>query len=82
MAALIAALNPTVVAAPLTITILTPPPLQTEGFKMGESRRPDGATLTLDSHSLRLNGRPWTPVMGEFHYARYPETEWYGKCSR
>lgn len=43
---------------------------------MGESRRPDGSTITLDSDSLRLNGKPWTPVMGEFHYARYPENEW------
>lgn len=32
--------------------------------------------LTLDSRSLRLNGKPWMPVIGEFHYARYPETEW------
>ncbi len=63
-------------ANPLTITVTTPPPPQTIGFKMGESHRPDGTALTLDSNSLRLNGRPWTPVMGEFHYARYPESEW------
>lgn len=43
---------------------------------MGEARRPDGATLTLDNYSLRLDGRPWMPVMGEFHYTRYPENEW------
>jgi beta-galactosidase len=45
-------------------------------YKMGESRRPDGATLTLDSDSLLLNGRPWTPVMGEFHFTRLPANEW------
>ncbi|HEY0304173.1 MAG TPA: beta-galactosidase [Longimicrobiales bacterium] len=22
------------------------------------------------------DGRPWLPVMGEFHYSRYPESEW------
>jgi len=63
-------------AATLGITVLATPPANTEGYEMGESRRPDGATLTLDSHSLRLNGRPWTPVMGEFHYSRIPAKEW------
>jgi hypothetical protein len=63
-------------AQPQSVLITTPPPPLTAGFKMGASRRPDGATLTLDSRSLLLNGRAWTPVMGEFHYARYPEKEW------
>ncbi len=63
-------------AAPLTITIRQAQPAQAAGFKMGESRSPDGRTITVDSRSLRLDGKPWTPVMGEFHYARYPETEW------
>ena len=43
---------------------------------MGDSRNPNGETITLDSHSLLLNGKPWTPVMGEFHYSRVPENEW------
>ena len=61
-------------ANPLSATVTTPP--QAAGFNMGESHRPDGMVLTLDSNSLRLNGKPWMPVMGEFHYARYPENEW------
>ncbi len=60
----------------LSITVSRPQPAQAEGFKMGQSRRPDGATLTLDTYSLRLNGKPWTPVMGEFHYSRCPANEW------
>ena len=60
----------------LSVTVPKPPPATVTGFQMGESRRPDGATLTLDSYSLRLNGRPWTPVMGEFHYSRCPANEW------
>ncbi len=64
------------VAESHTVTIANPQPPITEGFKMGESRRPDGCTLTLDSYSLLLNGKRWTPVMGEFHFARYPENEW------
>ena len=63
-------------AAPLGITVEKTPPPNTEGYQMGESHRPDGGTLTLDSHSLLLNGQPWTPVMGEFHYSRIPANEW------
>ncbi len=62
-----------------TVTITAAKPPQAEGFKMGASRRPDGTMLTVDSSSLRLNGKPWTPVMGEFHYSRYPENEWRGE---
>ncbi len=63
-------------AAPLTATIAAAPPAITNGFKMGDSRSPDGQTITLNSRSLLLNGQPWTPVMGEFHYSRVPENEW------
>jgi beta-galactosidase len=59
-----------------TITIAAPKPPVTDGYKMGESHNPDGSTLTLDSNSLLLDGKPWTPVMGEFHFTRYPENEW------
>jgi hypothetical protein len=59
-----------------TITVTSPKAPVTDGFKMGESRRPDGSTLTLDSNSLLLDGRRWTPAMGEFQYSRYPENEW------
>ena len=59
-----------------SITISSPKVPVTEGFKMGEARNPDGTTLTLDSNSLLLDGKPWTPVMGEFHFSRYPEDEW------
>ncbi|HEX2855610.1 MAG TPA: beta-galactosidase [Opitutaceae bacterium] len=63
-------------AAPLAITVREPAPPVTDGFKMGAARAPDASTLTLDSRSLLLNGKRWTPVMGEFHYTRYPASEW------
>lgn len=64
------------VAQSQTISIQSPKPPLTDGFKMGDSRRPDGSSLTLDSDSLILNGKRWMPAMGEFQYSRYPETEW------
>lgn len=62
--------------APLTLTVPAIPPAPAETFNMGTAHRPDGATLTVSRQSLVLNGQPWTPVMGEFHYSRYPANEW------
>lgn len=45
-------------------------------LKMGTSRNPKGEMLTADSRSILLNNRRWLPVMGEFHFSRYPENEW------
>ena len=43
---------------------------------MGTARSPDGSAVSIDSESLLLDCHPWAPVMGEFHYARYPAAEW------
>ncbi len=43
---------------------------------MGTPRAPGGSTLTIDPESLRQDGQPFAPVMGEFHYTRYPANEW------
>ncbi|MBN1517007.1 beta-galactosidase [Candidatus Sumerlaeota bacterium] len=45
-------------------------------FKMGTAIDPDGGSITVNSRYLLKNGSPWFPVMGEFHYSRYPENEW------
>lgn len=37
---------------------------------------PDGETITLNSRYLSRNGKPWLPVMGEFHYTRVPQSQW------
>jgi len=76
MASLAGLLSLRALGSPLAAAVHKPQPPNAQGYKMGESRRPDGATLTLDSNSLLLNGKPWTPVMGEFHYTRTPANEW------
>jgi hypothetical protein len=39
------------------------------------SRHPE-AVIGVNSRYLTLNGKPWLPVMGEFHFSRYPESQW------
>jgi beta-galactosidase len=63
-------------AEPLILTVPRSPPTVAGTFNMGTARNPAGSTLTVDPHSLLLDGKPWTPVMGEFHYSRYPAAEW------
>ena len=76
IAAALVLLSRSASAADLLVTVMPPVAPVTEGFKMGTAKRPDSATLTLDSRSLLLDGKRWTPVMGEFHFSRYPENEW------
>lgn len=37
---------------------------------------PDGTKLEVNSLYWSKNGKPWTPVMGEFHFYRYPAELW------
>jgi hypothetical protein len=36
----------------------------------------DGHSLQVNSRYLSLDGKPWLPVMGEFHFSRYPAAQW------
>src|SRR5882724_17503 len=74
--AFLLSLMPGVRAEVQTLSIVAPRPAEGGYFKMGTARNPAGRELTVDSRSLRLDGQPWVPVMGEFHYARYPAEEW------
>src|ERR1700712_1150564 len=63
-------------AAPVTVCLPTAiPAVERDFLQLGE---PAGAghTLTVNSRYLELDGRPWLPIMGEFHYSRYPAGEW------
>jgi hypothetical protein len=45
-------------------------------MKMGTARSPDGHEITVTPDCLMRDGKPWLPVMGEFHFSRYPQAEW------
>jgi beta-galactosidase len=55
-------------------TAMAPAPLPLP-FPVG-GKSPDGRVLSATSRYLTLDGKPWFPVMGEFHYSRYPEAGW------
>ena len=44
-------------------------------LKMG-GVNPAGIEINANSRYLTLGGQPWLPVMGEFHFSRYPHAFW------
>ena len=60
----------------LVIHATTPPdPPKGLSFLVG-GQSPDGHLLSANTRYLLRDGKPWFPVMGEFHFSRYPETGW------
>ena len=54
-------------------------PFQAPGpadFQVQYGINPHGETIGMNSRFLTRNGKPWLPVMGEFHYSRVPESQW------
>jgi beta-galactosidase len=45
-------------------------------YDMGSATSPSGETLGINSRYLIRDGKPWLPVMGEFHFSRYPRAQW------
>lgn len=64
--------------APATITIdaTSPASAPETGFMHLGGVSPNGHRLSINSRYLSLDGKPWLPVMGEFHFSRYPEKYW------
>jgi len=62
--------------APITIDATLPAPAPESGFMHLGGVSPDGRRLSINSRYLSLDGKPWLPVMGEFHFSRYPEKYW------
>lgn len=57
------------------VAIPTPTPATSGHLNLGGTSR-SGGEITVDSQSLWRDGEPWFPVMGEFHFSRYPRQEW------
>ena len=45
-------------------------------FREGTSTSPSGSTIGVNNRYLSRDGKPWLPVMGEFHFSRYPRAQW------
>ena len=50
-------------------------PPETGFFHLGGVSK-SGNSLSVNSRFIVKNSQPWLPVMGEFHFARYPEAYW------
>ena len=53
----------------------TPMQIVEDGLKMG-GRSPKGGSIAVNNYYMSIDGRPVVPVMGEFHYSRYPHAQW------
>ena len=51
-----------------------PQPSPAEPIAIGAAANAEEIGST--AHHLIRNGKPWYPVMGEFHFSRYPAEEW------
>ena len=45
-------------------------------YDPGTSKSPAGRILNVNSRYLTLDSKPWLPVVGEFHFSRYPASQW------
>ncbi len=60
----------------LSIDLTKPvPPVMSGHLKMGGTN-PRGVEINVNNRHLTLDGKPWLPVMGEFHFSRYPRAQW------
>jgi len=63
-------------ASPLVIDAsVAPPSPRPLPFAVG-GQSPTGQVISANDRYLTLDGKPWFPIMGEFHYSRYPEDQW------
>ena len=53
----------------------TPMEIKTSHLDLGGTA-PDGGSIEVNSYYLSMDGKPVVPVLGEFHYSRYPREQW------
>ncbi len=59
-----------------TINLRRPLPPITPGVLKLDEENPAGHRIRANSFYLEWDGRPYLPVMGEFHYSRFDERYW------
>ncbi len=57
-------------------------PVERDFLALGDGGRGPRGTLAVNSRCIERDGRPWMPVMGEFHYSRCPADEWADELRR
>jgi beta-galactosidase len=45
-------------------------------YSPGTAQSPEGDVIGVNSRYLTMNGNSWLPAMGEFHFSRYPASQW------
>lgn len=50
--------------------------LPASGVPVSIGAAANGDKIATTAHHLLRDGKPWYPVMGEFHFSRYPAEEW------
>ena len=53
----------------------TPKKIVEGSLKMGGTS-PTGGSISVNNYYMSMDGKPVIPVMGEFHYSRYPAEQW------
>ncbi|WP_188062993.1 beta-galactosidase [Sphingobium sp. KCTC 72723] len=63
-------------SAPLSLDARNPGlPLKSGHLRMGTATGPHGS-IGITNRTLTRDGQPWLPVMGEFHFTRFPAAYW------
>lgn len=76
-ALLLAALGPVAGADTLKLDARAPVAAPQTGYlKLGTATSPKGETLAANNQYLLKDGKPWLPVMGEYHFSRAPASQW------
>jgi len=61
----------------LIVIDATKPAARATSVLQMDARSPSGHEIKIENDQyLVLDGQPWLPVMGEFHFSRYPEQYW------
>ena len=67
----------------LTVDATAPVKVPETGYlKLGTSIATGNHSLTANSQYLLRDGKPWLPVMGEFHYTRSPVGTWEAELQK